>query len=63
MGHIRALEPCQNAGGLRSGSPGGFDPVAQVIDPVVAAVFDVPLDDLRATTRGAPLLPAKWPCI
>ena len=33
---------------------GRFDPVAQVIDPVVAAVFDVPLDDLRATTRGAP---------
>jgi chromosomal replication initiation ATPase DnaA len=53
MGYVRALEHPQNAYVVRFASSDRFDPVAQVVDPVVAAVFDVPLCDLRATTRGS----------
>ena len=53
MEQIRAFEYSHGAKGRRPYPPTRFGPVRQAIEPAVAAVFDVPLGDLRATTRGS----------
>ena len=53
MEQIRAFEYSHGAKGRRPYPPTRFGPVRQAIEPAVPAVFDVPLGDLRATTRGS----------
>ena len=54
MGSVRLLEDRCAAKGLRALLGGVRPQLRQVIDPAVAAVFEVDVRELRAPTRGAP---------
>lgn len=53
MGLVRACEQPHGAKGNWPSSSDRCGSVRQAIEPAVAAVFDVTLHDLRATTRGS----------
>lgn len=53
-GAVRVLESRRSAKGPRALTGVGKSQLRQVIDPAVAAVFEVDVHDLRASTRGSP---------
>lgn len=54
MGQVGIFEVLHQTGSARRGRTRRLDPVRQAIEPAVAAVFEVPLSHLRASTRGSP---------
>ena len=71
MREVSAVEGARGGVGPRDGvgpraAAGGRRlPFQQAIDPIVAAAFDVEVDDLKAPTRRshASPSPARWRCI
>jgi hypothetical protein len=53
MAQVGAFEDLRRNPEPNRGSPRRFGAVRQAIEPAVAAVFDVPLRELRAQTRGS----------
>lgn len=54
MSSVRAVEGRYASRQLRSGVRHGASAVRRVIEPAVATVFEVDIEDLRAPTRGSP---------
>jgi len=53
VGQVSLFEDLHRKGAAKRGRARRLDPVRQAIQPAVAAVFDVPLGQLRASTRGS----------
>lgn len=54
MSVVRANERRHSVNGLQRSLPSRVASVRPVIDPAVAAVFEVEVHELRASTRGSP---------